>query len=133
MRLTMVAPRAFVWTFAGHNRGVCMLQQMAACKASAAAGTSPCRLLRYWVVTEENDRISISGLVAEYIVAIDVTRVRFPADAASAGTCAHAVMIHCQLPIVELTCLLIHTWTLYSYVSIAFISHDACVRRRHVV
>ena len=24
---------------------------------------------------------SISGLVAEYIVAIDVTRVRFPADA----------------------------------------------------
>ena len=25
---------------------------------------------------------SISGLVAEYIVAIDVTRVRFPADAA---------------------------------------------------
>ena len=27
------------------------------------------------------DRISISGLVVEYIVAIDVTRVRFPADA----------------------------------------------------
>ena len=26
---------------------------------------------------------SISGLVAEYIVAIDVTRVRFPADASS--------------------------------------------------
>ena len=25
--------------------------------------------------------LSISGLVAEYIVAIDVTRVRFPADA----------------------------------------------------
>ena len=25
--------------------------------------------------------ISISGLVVEYIVAIDVTRVRFPADA----------------------------------------------------
>ena len=27
------------------------------------------------------DIISISGLVVEYIVAIDVTRVRFPADA----------------------------------------------------
>ena len=27
------------------------------------------------------DVASISGLVAEYIVAIDVTRVRFPADA----------------------------------------------------
>ena len=27
--------------------------------------------------------ISISGLVVEYIVAIDVTRVRFPADASS--------------------------------------------------
>ena len=26
---------------------------------------------------------SISGLVAEYIVAIDVTRVRFPADASA--------------------------------------------------
>ena len=25
--------------------------------------------------------MSISGLVAEYIVAIDVTRIRFPADA----------------------------------------------------
>ena len=28
-------------------------------------------------------RISISGLVVEYIVAIDVTRARFPADALS--------------------------------------------------
>ena len=28
-----------------------------------------------------DDNISISGLVVEYIVAIDVTRVRFPADA----------------------------------------------------
>ena len=27
--------------------------------------------------------VSISGLVVEYIVAIDVTRVRFPADASS--------------------------------------------------
>ena len=33
---------------------------------------------------------SISGLVAEYIVAIDVTRVRFPADAMP--TNAHAGM-----------------------------------------
>ena len=81
MRLTMVAPRAFVWTFAWHSRGVCMLQHMAACTTSAAAGTSPCHLLRYWVATEENHRISISGLVVEYIVAIDVTWVRFPADA----------------------------------------------------
>ena len=30
---------------------------------------------------------SISGLVVEYIVAMDVTRVRFPADACSAGPC----------------------------------------------
>ena len=29
--------------------------------------------------------MSISGLVAEYIVAIDVTRVRFPADAYARG------------------------------------------------
>ena len=29
---------------------------------------------------------SISGLVVEYIVAIDVTRVRFPADAMFSGT-----------------------------------------------
>ena len=30
---------------------------------------------------------SISGLVVEYIVAIDVTRVRFPADASLASPC----------------------------------------------
>ena len=36
---------------------------------------STCRLT---LRTKSN---SISGLVAEYIVAIDVTRVRFPADA----------------------------------------------------
>ena len=36
---------------------------------------STCRLI---LRTKSN---SISGLVAEYIVAIDVTRVRFPADA----------------------------------------------------
>ena len=29
----------------------------------------------------DHDTIGISGLVAEYIVAINVTRVRFPADA----------------------------------------------------
>ena len=32
-----------------------------------------------------NECSSISGLVVEYIVAIDVTRVRFPADAFLAG------------------------------------------------
>ena len=32
-------------------------------------------------VARENTHNSISGLVVEYIVAIDVTRVRFPADA----------------------------------------------------
>ena len=32
--------------------------------------------------------ISISGLVVEYIVAIDVTRVRFPADAFRSCWCA---------------------------------------------
>ena len=34
---------------------------------------------------------SISGLVVEYIVAIDVTRVRFPADAFSLGSGAARV------------------------------------------
>ena len=32
--------------------------------------------------------MGISGLVVEYIVAIDVTRVRFPADA----------LLHCTIP-----------------------------------
>ena len=38
--------------------------------------------------------ISISGLVAEYIVAIDVTRIRFPADAYARGFpfCSQRVM-----------------------------------------
>ena len=36
--------------------------------------------LCYYLLIAELDK-SISGLVAEYIVAIDVTRVRFPADA----------------------------------------------------
>ena len=35
--------------------------------------------------THQKSLSSISGLVVEYIVAIDVTRVRFPADACSAG------------------------------------------------
>ena len=40
---------------------------------------------------------SISGLVAEYIVAIDVTRARFPADALSIDALANSVMTHwCQ-------------------------------------
>ena len=37
--------------------------------------------------THQKSLSSISGLVVEYIVAIDVTRVRFPADACSAGPC----------------------------------------------
>ena len=32
-------------------------------------------------IATRSDGSSISGLVVEYIVAIDVTRVRFPADA----------------------------------------------------
>ena len=36
--------------------------------------------------------MSISGLVVEYIVAIDVTRVRFPADALLCGRAS--VMLH---------------------------------------
>ena len=41
--------------------------------------------------------MSISGLVVEYIVAIDVTRVRFPADALSVDALANSVMTHwCQ-------------------------------------
>ena len=35
--------------------------------------------------------ISISGLVVEYIVAIDVTRVQFPADAIQIAECNHFV------------------------------------------
>ena len=34
--------------------------------------------------------VSISGLVVEYIVAVDVTRVRFPADAMVFMHCQHA-------------------------------------------
>ena len=38
------------------------------------------------------ERMSISGLVVEYIVAINVTRVRFPADAeAKLATLVHEV------------------------------------------
>ena len=41
--------------------------------------------------------MSISGLVVEYIVAIDVTRVRFPADALSDHALANSVMTQwCQ-------------------------------------
>ena len=41
--------------------------------------------------------MSISGLVVEYIVAIDVTRARFPADAPSDHALANSVMTHwCQ-------------------------------------
>ena len=36
----------------------------------------------------------MSGLVAEYIVAVDVTRVRFPADA-NALCHAHVVLFAC--------------------------------------
>lgn len=36
--------------------------------------------------------ISISGLVVEYIVAIDVTRVRFPADALLVLRCCRGVV-----------------------------------------
>ena len=44
---------------------------------------STCRLI---LRTGSN---SISGLVAEYIVAIDVTRVRFPADALLVVSCLY--------------------------------------------
>ena len=37
--------------------------------------------------THQKSLSSISGLVVEYIVAIDVTRVRYPADACPAGPC----------------------------------------------
>ena len=41
--------------------------------------------------------MSISGLVVEYIVAIDVTRARFPADALSIDALVNSVMMHwCQ-------------------------------------
>ena len=57
---------------------------------------------------------SISGLVAEYIVAIDVTRVRFPADALASRTqvrmreiqvstsvCDHPTPTHQQPPLLQ--------------------------------
>ena len=47
---------------------------------AAAANPLPSRTMHV-VRLGHCDRIGISGLVAEYIVAIDVTRVRFPADA----------------------------------------------------
>ena len=41
--------------------------------------------------------MSISGLVVEYIVAIDVTRAQFPADALSVDALANSVLTHwCQ-------------------------------------
>ena len=50
-------------------------------------------------VCEQKFDVSISGLVAEYIVAIDVTRVRFPADASccpSAADTLHGRHAHTQ-------------------------------------
>ena len=45
----------------------------------------------------QSGNISIGGLVVEYIVAIDVTRARFPADALSIDALANSVMMHwCQ-------------------------------------
>ena len=56
--------------------------------AAATVALQPNLLRRLFVFFVEqmlqgikNHRRSISGLVVEYIVAIDVTRVRFPADA----------------------------------------------------
>ena len=45
--------------------------------------------------------ISISGLVAEYIVAIDATRVRFPADADQWSPWA---MVVCVPPLILAGC-----------------------------
>ena len=42
--------------------------------------SGPVRAVGHTVMTSVQKH-SISGLVAEYIVAIDVTRARFPADA----------------------------------------------------
>ena len=47
--------------------------------------------------THQKSLSSISGLVVEYIVAIDVTRVRFPADACSAGPCRSGGCAECRL------------------------------------
>jgi hypothetical protein len=41
---------------------------------------------------------SISGLVVEYIVAIDVTRVRFPADACDVAVCVLRFRVSCACP-----------------------------------
>ena len=41
---------------------------------------------------------SISGLVVEYIVAIDVTRVRFPADACDVPVCVLRFRVSCACP-----------------------------------
>ena len=42
--------------------------------------SGPVRAVGHTVMTSAHKH-SVSGLVAEYIVAIDVTRARFPADA----------------------------------------------------
>ena len=51
----------------------------------------------------ETENNSISGLVVEYIVAIDVTRVRFPADALF--TCVYNCFI----------VVLVIAWCMYGY------------------
>ena len=50
-------------------------------RRAAGAGEPLQRWANVCVVLPETSINSISGLVVEYIVAIDVTRVRFPADA----------------------------------------------------
>ena len=44
----------------------------------------------------KEELIGISGLVVEYIVAIDVTRVRFPADAVVARGCFVVGNLPCE-------------------------------------
>ena len=60
----------------------------------APTGARRCKIPKTWfgkqIATTEfatlgPNLIGISGLVVEYIVAIDVTRVRFPADASISG------------------------------------------------
>ena len=65
---------------------LCVYVEVAMCKGSGeflnATNSMPVpHAMINQLCTKNPFGISISGLVVEYIVAIDVTRVRFPADA----------------------------------------------------
>ena len=68
----MLLPSAFLFKLALRSRLPHMKMQKTNCRRRFPPTTTE---------FAKQKRQSISGLVVEYIVAIDVTRVRFPADA----------------------------------------------------